>query len=550
MRTRSTDRRCSKWLSAFVGVAVACLIGSIRNADACGGGGGGFDPCSTLGTATVWQAETAAWSDAGSWTLGVPSYQKTATINNKGTAVIDDEDVFAKYLQMGIASTDEGYLTLVSTGSLLKVHCGTVVAFDGYAVIDQQGGTHSIVSGDLCLGYGYTGYGSYNLMDGLVSAVEGITAGREGFGSMFQYAGTVQSCRGPLVLGRYATGDGSYALSAGLLNVACGEVIGWEGQGAFQQSSGTNSIHGKLYLARGTNSYGAYSLYDGLVNASKEIVGETGYGSFSQFGGVNNMCGDLEIAAEPSLATSSYMLNNGSLSVGGSETVGKDATGTFDQFGGAHEINCTLTIGESEDSAGYFTIFGGSLEARKLRAGVLQGIGMLSILSPEPVIRIEDEVRLGEQCTLTAVPGAAIHMTGAVSAFRNEATIESALAGLANLNVIFEGKASGGCKCHCNPQWSTCEVSGTDLGDVAAGMTDNFALGTLTVGGANAANVKLVDQIDNENRTDGHREALYVHNVTVTAGSKLDLNRLKVYADGTVDIQGAVLNGTIHAITP
>ena len=80
---------------------------------------------------------------------------------------------------------------------------------------------------------------------------------------------------------------------------------------------------------------------------------------------------------------------------------------------------------------------------------------------------------------------------------------------------------------------------------MATGFTGNFTLGSLTIGSTSPARVKLVDNVNNGNRGNHNAaEALYVQNVTVAAGSTLNLNGLKLYYHGTLSNQGTITGGT------
>ena len=70
------------------------------------------------------------------------------------------------------------------------------------------------------------------------------------------------------------------------------------------------------------------------------------------------------------------------------------------------------------------------------------------------------------------------------------------------------------------------EAMGNDLGNVAAGFSQNFAYGTLALG--NNTYVKLVDQSVNSGGTGP--EAVYASSVVVPSGTTLDLNGLHLYA--------------------
>ena len=89
------------------------------------------------------------------------------------------------------------------------------------------------------------------------------------------------------------------------------------------------------------------------------------------------------------------------------------------------------------------------------------------------------------------------------------------------------------------------EVMSEDLGNVAAGLVNNFAYGTLELG--NGTYVQLVDQAQNSPGT--KPEALYVENLIVPAGCTLDLNGLALYARAS-QINGTVVNGSIKQVPP
>ena len=72
------------------------------------------------------------------------------------------------------------------------------------------------------------------------------------------------------------------------------------------------------------------------------------------------------------------------------------------------------------------------------------------------------------------------------------------------------------------------EVAGEDMGPVPAGWTDNFALGTLQLGGAAPGRIQLVDDADNQQDGPGN-EALYVDWLVLNPGAAIDFNALSLY---------------------
>ena len=76
------------------------------------------------------------------------------------------------------------------------------------------------------------------------------------------------------------------------------------------------------------------------------------------------------------------------------------------------------------------------------------------------------------------------------------------------------------------------EAASKDLGTIPDAWRESAAIGTLTVGtAARVGRVRLVDAF--ANHPGGKPEALYVHNLTIAEGSKLDLAGLHLYIDGT-----------------
>lgn len=123
-------------------------------------------------------------------------------------------------------------------------------------------------------------------------------------------------------------------------------------------------------------------------------------------------------------------------------------------------------------------------------------------------------------------------MTG--SAFENYSTSPDKLSDMINLNMVFEGGVMG---------FDYFEVAGVDIGATTTGFTDNFALGTLTLGGVDIGNLRLIDTFDNQPNWVGP-EALYVRNLILGHGSYLDLNGLNLYYLDFTNLGGTFVNGT------
>jgi hypothetical protein len=237
------------------------------------------------------------------------------------------------------------------------------------------------------------------------------------------------------------------------------------------------------------------------------------------------------------------------LDVAGDTTV----NGDFDHEGGEHQAG-TLTIARSEwdymriEPARY-RLKGGSLSAAVLEIGGVPSVlppggpglpivpsmaGELIIDNAAVVFTVSEKLVLNQTAIITAAPGAQIHMTG--SAFENYSTDPEALAGLGELELIFEGGPE---------DVDPLEVAGQDYGELPVGLNGNFALDTLTVGSAavDVGRIQLVDLIDNQPGFGGS-EALYVNHLNITTGSTLDLGGLNLYYRTATFESGAPVVGT------
>jgi hypothetical protein len=84
------------------------------------------------------------------------------------------------------------------------------------------------------------------------------------------------------------------------------------------------------------------------------------------------------------------------------------------------------------------------------------------------------------------------------------------------------------------------EAPSVDGGNTAAGFTRNFALGLLSLSGNS-----FVRLIDNQRTTAGTApEAVYANSLVVSAGSRLDLNRVHTYARAA-QVDGTIIGGSL-----
>ena len=529
------------------------------------------------------------WSDPSNWDNGVPllNPEIPAYIDNGGTALHDSGPGGTWYLYVGNSASGH----VVQTGGTMRVvyHAylgydigsyGSYFLEDGYletgwssagyqdtmhvgragtGLFRQTGGEHKLTN-NLYLGTNSTGEGRYEISDGILTVNGYLQIGNQGTGVMHQEGGTVDATDIYLA---WKGGDGSYELHDGTLDVYR-DVRLYSGA-SFTQLGGTHTcgyyleVYGDFHLAGGTLVQGAnYSGGDATikgtfiqengtvfeakndmsVSGTYELRGgqlsahwlfASGGGTFVQTGGT---CSPGTLVAS---GDGTVRLDAGDLHVRGYAKLGRYASsGKLVQNGGVCTIDGWLEMGGYNPYPGIYTISGGSLSVPRITMGY-DGPGILNITTSSPHITVSQQLQLGPRADLNVVPGAKIHMTGA--AFQNESKDPDALAGLGNLNLIFEGGTA---------DTDPFEVAGKDQGAVWGGFVKNFTLGQMTLGGADVGCVRLVDNFDNGNRGGpaGAAEAQYVKRLQVGAGSTLNLNNLNLYyLSGAIDPSATILPG-------
>ena len=348
------------------------------------------------------------------------------------------------------------------------------------------------------------------------------------------------------------TESATYRLSAGSLSTPNSSI-----SGDMVQTGGT---HTTQLVVNGDTHQSTYQLDNGELNSTRVQIGIVGYkGKFIQKGGTHEVIDFLNMgsysggASSERAALGEYSLEGGTLHVKPGtypavEIMGWDSspngcTGIFRQSGGVHVLDGEMQIGYKGNSAysrGLYELSGGALDSQCVLVGSAATRGTLSITNPIAQMIVRQSLNVGKKGILNAVPGTAIHMTGAN--FINQSDNEAALAGLANLKMIFEGGPT---------QNDTFEVAGTDHGRTLAGYALNFALGTLAVGSLdNIGILRLVDDCDSLNRggIGGASEALYASKLTLAAGSSLDLNGLHLYVRELEDTGGTITGGSLVSL--
>jgi len=427
-------------------------------------------------------------------------------------------NTIGSFLCLARNSASRGEYSLSGTGQLWAHY--ERIGYCGSGMFTHSGGTNTIYH-DFTLGEDFSSVGKYELSStGQLAVNNDEYIGRGGSGTFTQSGGT-NTIGQYLSLGYISSSTGEYNLSNGQLLVNRDERIGYEGTGTFTQSGGTNTIDHDLYLGYQSGGTGEYNLSGtGQLSAGNEHVGYSGTGTtgtFTQSGGTNTVNRYLFVGSVH-YSTGEYNLSNGQLWANGEygyECIGRQGTGTFTQTGGINTVKL-CTVGQSSGSSGTYTMSGGTLDVRSLRISE-EGEGVLNLANSEANVTVREQLYFGEESMFTAVSGSTIHMTGA--AFENENTAPAYLAGLGKLTLIFEGGVE---------DVDPVEVAGENMGAILAGLDNNFALGTLVLGGEDVARIMLVDLSDNQPGWDGS-EALYVSNLVLNPGSTIDLNGLNLY---------------------
>ena len=438
------------------------------------------------------------------------------------------------FTQTGGTNTISGNLLLASessgNGTYELSGTGQLSAYDehigwsGTGTFTQTGGTNTI-GNRLLFGVQSAGNGTYELSGtGQLSADE-ESIGYGGTGTFTQTGGTNTNITF-LDLGYYSGSNGTYELSGTGQLSAFQEIIGRNGTGTFTQTGGANTGITFLYLGYYSGSNGTYELSgDGQLSAVQEYIGRAGTGTFTQTGGTNTISQFLSLGHNSGGNGAYELSGTGQLSPH-QEYIGNNGTGTFTQTGGTNAVGSSLIIGQGSGGDGTYTISNGNLSATYVYLGYpgSEGSGTLNIAGSAANVTVSYLLHFGPDSTFTAVPGSTIHMTG--SAFENENTDATDLAGLSNLELIFEGGSE---------DIDPFEVAGEDMGAVINGWADNFVLGTLTLGDVDIGKIQLIDDYDNQPGWLGS-EALYVYNLNIGSGSYLNLNGLNLYyRQGSID---------------
>jgi len=517
-----------------------------------------------LGTGTFWQWDGSHTVTAEIW-VG-------AMAGSHGTYHLQGGSLHVPTLNIGSVTggvaefnwqggnLDTDTVTVHPNGTM-NVNIGPFWAIDG--TLNVHGGAVEMESTPL--------YVSHE--DGAVLDVTGgslttgeFRVGSAGDGTVTQSGGAVTTF-GDFRMARYVSGSGTYTMDGGSLTVNGEGYVGDHASATFTQNDGGVQFAGDLYLGYESGTVGTYELFGGSLTCAKLYVGFGGTGVFKRLTGTTLNADEIRVADGSSMTMADHFLVPGyfglhgsSLDLGtnhftvdgtdaqsemghgsslgsGDQCYGDTQKGAMKQMGGSNRANGALTLGRQAGSHGSYHMSAGVLAVADLIVGG-EGEGEMHITGPGTDVTVERILRFGPSSTFTAVHNTAFHMTG--SAFENESTDPAALAGLADLNLIFEGGTT---------DIDPFEVAGRDIGTAPGGWDLNFELGTLTLGGsAGIGQVVLVDTFDNQPGWEGN-EALYVHNLVVGPGSTLDLNGLRLYYKyASIDPDAIVLGGGIVQI--
>lgn len=460
------------------------------------------------------------WDCTGSSFMNMATLHDTvATYDMSGDAVLDSERLTVT--SDGIGTFNQSGNTVHNIASRLDIY-GDADAEGRYNMISGElnidwriglygaalsefnhtGGTvtvHEVLAGGTSTYYQTVGFGTYNFTGPGTLTADVINVGQYVNGEFIHSAGTCtvnDSLNVGYLRSYYGNlGEGTYDLSGTGEITSEGTSVGYEGVGAFTQSGGTHTINGRLLIGGVAEGIGSYDLSDGDLVTSDAVIGSGGIGELRQTGGTCTVDGRTAIGVFDS--------GHGTCEIAGG------TFSTVDLVIGSDWVEAVSPPQTPEESHGH---------------------GTFAVTDTSADVTVSGSISIGQNGSLVAVPGAVIHMTG--STFANASQTPENLAGLADLEFVFEGGLA---------TVDTFEVAGRQPAD--AGDDPNFKLGALTVGGTLPGNVQLVNQVDNLPGY-GPSDVLCVGRLTVGPGSVLDLGGLALYCDEMViDPSATILGG-------
>jgi T5SS/PEP-CTERM-associated repeat protein len=466
-------------------------------------------------------------------------------VYGRGSVTIEDGgEISGGSASIGPGPTGKGSVTVTGTGSTWINNVLWVAELGTADLTIEDGGAASTMYAEVGALPGSNGSVTVTGSDSMLTHSSYLSIGVGGTGSLTVEAGAEVSVEETSGIGALSGSHGTATVDGANSRLVCNGgsdlIVGYGGTGELSIQNGA--------IAAGRSGYVGYEPgSDGSVLVDGD--GSSWFNIHSLYvGGSDASAGGTGVLT---VANDGYVFGGGTVRGWAAGTVnvngGKLASGVVELDGGAiivtggiHEAHEALYVAGSRGSSGTYTICGGELTVPSFYVAD-DGSGTFEIAGVGAQITVSELLHFGAGSTFTAAPRSRIHMTGAD--FENLSTHEGNLAGLANLELIFEG-GSG--------QSNDLEVACKNEGAVRAGYDDNFALRKLTVGGADTSIVRLVDHADNGNHGGGggDDEALYVEQLVLRAGSVLDLNDLHLYYQRFIDGGGTILNGSPVPVPP
>lgn len=467
-----------------------------------------------------------AWLTGDNYRLGM------LTIAHSPGAVFDlafhERDLDARVILVG--DQGEGGLDIRDSNVSASVYMGVGVGADAQGTVVLNGG--SVVSNAVFLGYEGTGrwdqYGGSLQAGNLYVGHDSNSADN----SYRQSGGTVE-VSDSLVIGVNLWGRGAYHLNGPDLDTwlhTDRTVVGHFWTGEFFHSGGRHEVSDTLVLGDELGGYGSYDLSGGELHTGTTIVGNRGTGVFNHSAGSHTT---TALYLGHDAGTGSYTMSGMASITTGTSGIG----GQFDHSSSGAHIAGVMYIGQPGPEPASYTISAGSMWVSQLHLGAtesgVEAPGGLYVEDPALKIYLTEEIFFYKDGVLSVPDGFEIHLTG--TNLHNLSTDPLGLADLAHTTLIFEGGSD---------VIDTFEVAGEDLGPDLDGLLNNFALGTLQLGGGfGIGQLLLVDAFDNQPGWEG-TEVLYVDQLVLGPGSYLDLGGLTLYYRELTDLGGTIdLNG-------
>ena len=506
------------------------------------------------------------------------------TYELNGTGSILAEDIYlarsapALFRQSGGSSVETGalYVGYDDSGTYElaggEIHARSLSVGLSVGVFRQTGGTMTLRS----LGVGSnrsTSNGTYELSDGTLQTTKTYVS-PTGTG-LFVHSGGTHTVAEDLMVGH---NTGTYELSGSGQLSANREYVGLSGTAIFRQSGGSNTTSylsigpgdryeftgGTLQIGSGLRVAGTMDFGGQAWTLDQEtFILDFAEGDLQNAGGVSVSLGSNALAIvpegiDPATVFGSYT-NAGITHVAGTDLV-VPAGQTIGGTGEVHDpVHCAGTIaagpGNQIDLTRGITVADGalvdlgsgdlnvqdgasaSIGAATLKVGTLVvddwPPGLMNVTGPAE-ITVSERLALYGEARLTASSDFTIRIVGTgpeliATSLSIGGSDPEDVSGLERAAVIFEGTGD---------DWVAMEVAGHDYGPVAEGFVGNFVMRSLSIGGATPAYVSLWDQGDN---TDGPTpDALYVHDLHITAGSTLVTSRNNIYVDGEFANEGTL----------